>query len=90
MIFKRLYILFDCIISATLLFSQNFSQQYEEFKKEVHKNYTSFQGECNKKYIQFLINAWGWYYGEEPTPIPDDNPIPPKPYEKEKEERFLV
>ena len=90
MFYKRLYFLIYCILSATFIYSQNFQKQYEEFKKEAHQNYASFRDECNKKYIQFLIDAWGWYYGEEPTPVPDDNPIPPKPYEKEKEEQPVV
>ena len=68
-------------IISLKLFSQSFQEQYESFKNETHQNYASFRDECNKKYVQFLIDAWGLYYGEEQTPIPDDNPVPPKPYE---------
>ena len=71
-------------------FAQSFQEKYEKFKMEAHQNYASFRGECNKKYIQFLIEAWGWYYGEEPTPIPDDNPVPPKPYEEKEEQPVVI
>ena len=75
------------LILVSIIFdivSQSLQDKYEEFKKEANKNYASFRDECNKKYVQFLIDAWEWFYGEEPTPVPDDNPISPKPYEKEK------
>lgn len=62
--------------------AQSFQEQYDNFKKEAQQNYASFRDEYNKKYIQFLIDAWGWYYGEEPIPVPYDNPVPPKPFEK--------
>lgn len=77
---------FICLISLYSVFlmghAQSFQEQYDNFKKEAQQNYASFRDEYNKKYIQFLIDAWGWYYGEEPIPVPYDNPVPPKPFEK--------
>lgn len=88
--YRTLPILISCFFPFSFSFAQSFQEQYNSFKKEVHQNYASFRDECNKKYIQFLIDAWGWYSGEEPTPIPNDNLIPPKPYEKGKEQQPIV
>lgn len=74
------------ISDLSIGFGQTFQERYEQFKKNSEKDYYSFRDECNRKYIEFLKEAWIAYYGEEPTPIPEYNPIPPRPYEKDKEE----
>jgi len=60
---------------------QSEKNKYELFKKETQSAFSSFRDKCNKKYTIFLYNAWSWYEGSAPLPIPEeDNPIPPKPY----------
>lgn len=57
---------------------------YDEFKKQAQQEYDSFRAECNKKYAEFLRNAWDWYEGKSPMPIPKDEiPVPPRPYIEE-------
>lgn len=57
---------------------------YDEFRKQTQENYDSFRSECNKKYAEFLRNAWNWYEGKSPIPLPkDDSPMPPQPYIEE-------
>lgn len=82
MTFKRLYIFIFYFFTFSLLFSQDFSKHYEDFKKSAHQNYNSFRDECNQKYADFLRTAWDWYQGEAPLSIPKEkNPVPPRPYE---------
>lgn len=61
--------------------SQNFREQYEQFKKKSVQDYSSFREECNKKYAEFLKKAWEWHEGKAPLPLPkEENPVPPRPY----------
>ena len=79
---KLLFICFSLLWVENSIYSQDFSKQYEEFKKESHQNYSSFRDECNQKYADFLRTAWDWYEGKAPLPIPKEkNPVPPRPYE---------
>lgn len=61
--------------------AQSFQEQYEFFKQNAQKEYSSFRNECNQRYIQFLKDAWGWYNGEQPIPVPEYNPVPPRPFD---------
>ena len=64
------------------LYAQTVEERYYSFKKQANESFTSFREECNHKYIDFLKNAWAWYNGEAPLPIPkEETPIPPKPYD---------
>lgn len=81
---RQFVLLFAIIQFPIILFSQNQREQYAAFKESVINEYTTFRGDCNKKYAYFLKEAWNWY--EEKTRIPkpkDENPIPPKPYRDE-------
>lgn len=80
--FKRLiFIVVGVIFFPFITTSQNFSEIYSEFLEKSKEEYSSFRGECNKKYIEFLENAWSWYEGKAPIPMPKESfPLPPKPY----------
>lgn len=61
--------------------SQDFREQYEQFKKKTIQEYSSFRDECNQKYAEFLRQAWDWYEGKAPMPLPKEkNPVPPRLY----------
>lgn len=78
--------LFGCCVffSAINCLGQNFVVDFKAFKKEAQSTFYSFRVECNKKYAEFLRNAWDWYEGKSPMPIPKDEiPVPPRPYIEE-------
>lgn len=78
----RIYLIVIYMIFANAyILSQNFKEQYDQFKKEAQNSYASFRNECNQKYIEFLRDSWKWYEGKSPLPMPkEDSPIPPRPY----------
>lgn len=79
------------LISKGEIYSQDFSEIYDEFKKSSHQNYNSFRDECNQKYADFLRTAWDWYQGKAPMPIPKEkNPVPPRPYKPINESPIAV
>lgn len=74
-------IIFFVALSEPLVFSQSFKEQYEQFKNNAQNSYSSFREECNYRYIKFLTEAWDWYEGKAPIPIPKEElSIPPRPY----------
>lgn len=64
------------------IFGQNtFIDAYEHFRKSMNDEYASFRNDCNQKYAEFLRQAWDWYEGNAPMPLPkEENPVPPRPY----------
>lgn len=66
------------------MYGQTPTEEFENFRRAAHTEYASFRAECNKKYADFIKNAWQWYEVELPMPLPDDKtPVPPKPYNGE-------
>lgn len=64
--------------------AQDFRDIYERFQQQSKQEYSSFRDECNKKYAQFLREAWNWYEGNAPLPLPKERtPIPPRPYKED-------
>ena len=64
--------------------------EYEAFKKHTLQEYSDFREKVNQEYADFIRRSWAEYQGEKPIPIPEDNPIPPKPYEQIEEEAPVV
>ena len=89
MIFKYWIFIFLISVSENS-FAQTFQEQYEHFKNNAHNSFSSFRNDCNKKYVAFLRDAWMWYNGEDPIPVPENNPVPPTPYDKDKETTPVV
>ena len=59
--------------------NQNMRDRFEQFKKGSQKKYDDFRAECNKKYAQFLRQAWAKFNGEDPVPEPQElQPVPPE------------
>ena len=78
---RNLIIVFILTLSEPLISAQSFKEQYEQFKNNAKNSYSSFRDECNQRYIKFLAEAWDWYEGKAPRPMPkDESPVPPKPY----------
>lgn len=75
-ILSLLFVLFlanDC-------FSQDYNERYDFFAKNAKTTYDKFWEDCNKRYTEFLREAWGWYVGNEPLPLPKEKVVPPRPY----------
>lgn len=86
MSFLRNYFVVLLIIVSFNCFSQNYRSDYDLFKNNAQNSYHSFRDECNRMYVEFLREAWDWYEGKAPIPMPkDESPVPPKPYIGEKE-----
>lgn len=69
------------LLTFSPTYSQDFREQYGRFKQKAIQEYSSFRDECNEKYVEFLRQAWEWYEGKAPLPLPkDENPVPPRPY----------
>ena len=67
--------------------AQSFRDEYQQFNKRVTANYSDFRNECNRKYVEFLRQAWSWYEGNAPLPLPkEENPVPPRPYKDDEQE----
>lgn len=77
---------FYAIIGLLLSWSLNaFSfdiknSEYKQFKNKVTNNYFTFLDSCNNRYAEFLREAWDWYVGNEPLPLPKEKVVPPQPY----------
>lgn len=66
--------------------AQGPKEVYESFKQQAEDSYNSFRDNCNKKYVQFLKEAWTRYESKTPISIPQEkNKIPPRPYKRQDE-----
>lgn len=69
------------LLTFSHTYSQDFRERYEQFKKKSIQEYSSFRNECNRKYVEFLKQAWDWYEGKTPLPsLKEENSVPPRPY----------
>ena len=73
------------------MYGQTPTEEFENFRRVAHTEYASFRAECNKKYADFIRNAWQWYEAETPMSSPDDKtPVPPRPYNGEEQVPVVV
>lgn len=77
------------LTSVLLLFTISaFSQitereQYNQFKQQVHKEFTDFRNKCNAEYAAFLEQAWKSYEAGPIISKPKDETVPPVVMPKE-------
>lgn len=68
--------LVSLIIPLLLYFPTNaqnigkYSEEYEAFKRRAIQEYNDFRDKANAEYAQYMRDAWAWYRGEKPMPIP--------------------
>lgn len=60
--------------------AQSLDEIYNSFKLNSFNAYNNHRAECNRKYAEFLKEAWDWYEGKVPLPVPNETPLPPRPY----------
>lgn len=66
--------------------AQSLKDEYDNFKKQAHIDFSSFRAERNQIYADFLRNSWAWYKGSSPMPLPkEESPVPPRLYQSEDE-----
>lgn len=62
--------------------SQNFKQDFDTFRQQVLKGYSTFRDSINTEYAEFMRQRWPEYQSEPAEPVPD-SPEPPRPVVKE-------
>lgn len=73
------------------MYGQTTTEEFENFRRAAHTEYASFRAECNKKYADFIRNAWQWYEEGTPMPLPDDKtPVPPRLYDGEDQAPVVI
>lgn len=58
--------------------SDSFRDQFDSFTKQSREKYESFRDECNKKYTDFVRQAWEKMGQSEPVAAPEDQRVRPE------------
>lgn len=66
--------------------NDNFQEVYNNFKQQAQSDYEDFRHKVNKKYADWMRQAWEWHQKIEPMPRPKDEMLPPVIYYKKKEQ----
>ena len=61
----------------------SFREQYERFRNEAFSSYTSFRNECNRRYVEFLLQSWEQFQSLPATPEPVEDNVPPVKYDED-------
>lgn len=85
---KRFIALFATLFISISTFAQSdyFQNRRREFASFIEKRqseFARFRDSVNLEYTKFMRSAWQKYYGEEPIPAPEVEPVPVIDYENE-------
>lgn len=76
------------LLSSTFSFlnaqTGSFREQYERFQNEAFTSYANFRDECNRNYVEFLLQAWEQFQSLPSIPKPVEKEVPPVKYEDDK------
>ena len=87
----KISILLVILSYYNMVYGQTPTEEFENFRRAAHTEYASFWVEFNKKYADFIRNAWKWYEEAPPMPLPDDKtPVPPRPYDGEEQVPIVI
>lgn len=65
-------------LSASTFGQNKYFDEYEAFKHQAIREYDDFRDRANAEYAQYMRDAWAWYRGEKPMPVPKiEEPIVP-------------
>lgn len=81
----KLITLLIVLIPLNISAQSNPIEAYTDFKAQAKSEFLSFRDSANQRYTEFLREAWVWYEGKAPLPLPKDNPIPPRPFQQNDE-----
>lgn len=65
-------------LSAFASGQNKYSEEYEAFKRQAIQDYDDFRDRANAEYARYMRDAWAWYRGEKPMPVPTiEEPVVP-------------
>lgn len=70
------------VVSSLALSAQSFEEHFRSFQQQAQKDYYDFRDAANERYTQFLLDAWQYYKVGPAIPAPQEDPVPPIPYEE--------
>lgn len=85
---KRLF--FFCVVAAvccTGVQAQSYREQFDAFEQKAQQTYADFTIRVLQNYAEFVKQAWESFEASMPVPMPQDDPLPPIPYEEEQEQK---
>ena len=64
-------------------FGDDFKEDFESFRRAIHKDFNNFRKKINKEYAEFLKNPWEEFTEKKPLVIPKEDDVPPVIYPEE-------
>ncbi len=80
---RQLFFCISLLLSCGILSAQSLEERFRAFQQEAKANYESFRDEANERYAEFVRQAWEYYQAIPAVPEPDDDIVPPMPYEED-------
>ncbi len=77
------------LASVHLQGQNNAITQFNNFRQQVHKDYSDFRRKCNAEYADFLRKAWQSYEVGPVLNMPEENPVPPVIMSQEDKEKSV-
>lgn len=85
------FVLFVVISFTAKAQVNDFGETYKAFRKQTIADYESFRDKVNKKYAEFMRQAWKKYQALPGIPKPkDEPPVPPIPYPKDDKDEPIM
>ena len=78
---KKIFIIICFFCVSSILRAQSLEERYRAFQQAAKQNYTDFRDAANADYINFLRAAWEYYKVGPVIERPEEDPVPPTPYE---------
>ena len=57
-------------------FGDDFKEDFESFRRAIHKDFNNFRKKINKEYAEFLKNPWEEFTEKKPLVIPKEDDWP--------------
>ena len=70
-------------------FGDDFKEDFESFRRAIHKDFNNFRKKINKEYAEFLKNPWEEFTEKKPLVIPKEDDVPPVIYPEEDKDNPL-
>lgn len=91
---RQLFLCISLLLGCGALSAQSFEEQFRAFQQSARDDYESFRDKANERYAEFMRQAWEYYQAAPALPEPEDDPVPPVPYEddeqKEEDKEVII